>query len=456
MLLKYRLHNQICQTFKHYIALLNKTVTSAVRKYSINITKNQNILTKVLKLDSRIPFTYVILLFIAIFIASGCNAAPDQNSGASSTQPPTVAIASNAIPTATRLPILTRSTQSTAQAATRTTTPSLYPTSPLATPSPTRALLAILTQTVIVTSQQPFSITAFVYMPLVNVPLVNTPLSSNPISITGVITHPIPPLANQPMLGPQPATALSTTVRLAATLPDLQPDGISRTVNIPILMYHYLGTPPANADIYRRDLSVAPDRFAAHLDRMQAEGYSIISLYDLTAHLLQGVTLPEKPVVLSFDDGYRDNYENAYPRLRERQMTATFFIVTDFIDRQRPEYLTWDMVREMYAGGMSIEVHGVDHTTLRGRSQADLEYQALRSYETIQDRIGIRPRFLSYPAGEFDSKAIEIFRSANYWAAVTTIQGTTQRSDRRFELQRIRIRATTTPDDLIRLLQADW
>ncbi len=463
MLLKYRLHNQICQTIKHYIIFLNKTVTSTAIKTLIGITQYQKSAAKVLKSTRSLAFTYPILLLIAIFIASGCEAAPEPNREESPTQVPTVAIVSNAIPTATRFPTAVSSTQpmarSTAESTdkpvvhsslpTPTPTPSIYPTSPLATPSPTSSLLAILTQTVIVGDQQPFSTTAFVYLPWISVPL----------SSTAVITHPTPPIAVQPILGPLPTTtttALSTTVYLASTLRDLQPDGTTRQGSIPILMYHYLGTPPANADIYRRDLSVAPDLFAAQLDRLQDEGYAVISLYDLAAHLLQGSTLPEKPVVLSFDDGYRDNYENAYPLLRERQMNATFFIVTDFIDRERPEYLTWDMVREMYAGGMSIEVHGVDHTTLRGRSQADLEYQALRSYETIQDRIGIRPRFLSYPAGEFDSKAIEIFRSANYWAAVTTIQGVTQSSDKRFELQRIRIRGTTTPDDLIRLLEAEW
>jgi len=221
-------------------------------------------------------------------------------------------------------------------------------------------------------------------------------------------------------------------------------------------MYHYLSTPPAAADIYRRDLSVPPELFAAHLDRMQAEGYSTISLYALVAYIQQGEPLPEKPVIITFDDGYRDNYENAFPLLRERQMTATFFLVIDFIDRERPEYLTWDMVREMYTGGMSIEVHGVDHTTLRGRSQADLEFQALRSYETIRDRIGVRPRFLSYPAGEYDDATIAIFRSANYWAGVTTVQGATHSSENLFELHRIRMRNTTTPDELIRLLQLEW
>ena len=146
----------------------------------------------------------------------------------------------------------------------------------------------------------------------------------------------------------------------------------------------------------------------------------------------------------------------ALPLLTAHQMTATFFIVVDFINRERPEYLSWEMVRALHDAGMSVEAHGVDHTTMRGRSQADLEFQALRSYETIQDRIGVRPRFVSYPAGEYDGATITMFQHAGYWAAVTTVQGATHRSDELFTLQRVRVRSTTTADELINLLTADW
>jgi peptidoglycan/xylan/chitin deacetylase (PgdA/CDA1 family) len=221
-------------------------------------------------------------------------------------------------------------------------------------------------------------------------------------------------------------------------------------------MYHYLSEPPPNADIYRRDLSVSPALFAAHLERINAEGYTVISLYALITHLTEGTPLPPKPVVLTFDDGYRDNYENAFPLLRTYGVTATFFIVMEFINRERPEYLTWEMVKEMAAGGMSIEAHGVDHTTLQGRSAVDLEFQALRSYETLQNALGVRAHLISYPAGEFDEQTIAIFQKAGYWAGFTTVQGATHRSDDLFRLPRVRIRGSTTPDELARLLALDW
>lgn len=286
-----------------------------------------------------------------------------------------------------------------------------------------------------------------------------------PLTTTVVLSQATPPTGTLPLTAVvDAAPPLTLTAPLTPTSPlpapasaaELPPDGEVRRAYVPVLMYHYLSVPPEGSDIYRRDLSVSPEQFAAQLDRLQAEGYTTISLYTLHAYLTQGTPLPPKPVILTFDDGYRDNYEQALPLLAARKLTATFFIVTDFIDRERPEYLSWDMVRELYAAGMSIEAHGVDHTTLRGRSQADLEYQALRSYETIQDRIGVRPRFISYPAGEYDAATITMFQSAGYWAGFTTVQGATHRSDQLFTIQRVRIRSSTTPDELIKLLTVDW
>lgn len=233
-------------------------------------------------------------------------------------------------------------------------------------------------------------------------------------------------------------------------------DGIARAVRVPILMYHYLSVPPADADIYRQDLSVAPELFAAHLDAMQAAGYTTIKMYDLVAHLNQGAPLPEKPVVITFDDGYRDNYENALPLLRERDMVATFFVVTDFIDERRPAYLSWDMAREMLAAGMDIESHGRNHVSLQGKDIDYLVWQALGSLETIEYELGVRPRFVSYPAGEYDRTTADVFASAGYWAGATTVQGATHTSDALFDLRRVRVRGTTTPEELLRLLALDW
>ena len=74
----------------------------------------------------------------------------------------------------------------------------------------------------------------------------------------------------------------------------------------------------------------------------------------------------------------------------------------------------------------------------------------------IESRVGITPRFFSYPSGRYDDQAIAVIHSANFWGGVTTHQGTVQRSDRPFELMRVRVRGSYTVDDLARLLSLDW
>ena len=234
------------------------------------------------------------------------------------------------------------------------------------------------------------------------------------------------------------------------------PDGLIRKARVPILMYHYVSAPPPGSDIYRRDLSVAPDRFRSHLQALADAGYTTISMYELVEHLNHGAPLPDKPVVLTFDDGYRDNYENALPLLTEFGMTAMFFVVTDYIDAQDPIYMSWDMAREMQAAGMYIESHGRNHASLRNRNDDYLIWQALGSAETIEYELGVRPRFVTYPFGNYDRNTIRIFESAGYWGGVNIAGGATHTSGDIFQLRRVRIRGTATAAELLRLLSLDW
>ncbi|MFN8491852.1 MAG: polysaccharide deacetylase family protein [Caldilineaceae bacterium] len=307
-----------------------------------------------------------------------------------------------------------------------------------ASPRPPTPLAQLQTPTA-----QPMTSTVWLTSP--TLVAVLKPYVTVTITPTDAVTATALPAASQPVAQVTPSPARQPT-----------PDGQARTAKVPILMYHYVSTPPQDANIYRLDLSVKPALFAAQLDRMQADGYTTISLYDLVGNLTQGAPLPPKPVILTFDDGYRDAYENAFPLLKAHGMKATFFVITDFIDEKQPEYLTWDMARTMLAAGMSIESHSRNHASLRKRDKDFLVWQALGSLETIKYELGVQPRFICYPAGEYDQTTIDIFKSANYWAGITTQQGATQRSDDLFELHRVRIRGTTTPDELARLLSLDW
>ncbi|MDQ7029767.1 MAG: polysaccharide deacetylase family protein [Ardenticatenia bacterium] len=237
-------------------------------------------------------------------------------------------------------------------------------------------------------------------------------------------------------------TPSPTPVPTFTPTPYPTPDGQSRTVRVPILMYHYISTPPPGADRYRRDLSVPPDVFRAQMGYLKAQGYQTVSLRDLVYALTRGTPLPPRPIVITFDDGYRDNYENAFPVLKELGFTGTFFVLTGPIDQNNPIYMTWDQLREMRAAGMEIGVHSRDHVELRGRSYEYLVWQVLGASQAVERQLGFRPEVFSYPSGLYDQRTVEVVRSAHFWAAVTTRGGITHRTENLLTLRRVRVRGT--------------
>lgn len=221
-------------------------------------------------------------------------------------------------------------------------------------------------------------------------------------------------------------------------------------------MYHYVSQPPPNADVYRRDLSVTPERFAEHLQYLRKAGYVSVTLDDLLYALTAGRSLPDKPVVLTFDDGYADNYENAFPLLSANGFIGHFFIITDFVNQGRDGYLSWPQIEEMAAAGQRFGSHSRDHPDLGNKSVNYLVWQALGSKESIEEHLGYHPRWIAYPSGKYDSQTIAVYHSAGYWGGLTTQQGAQQSLDKIFELQRIRVRGAHTATDLATLLSLDW
>jgi peptidoglycan/xylan/chitin deacetylase (PgdA/CDA1 family) len=218
-------------------------------------------------------------------------------------------------------------------------------------------------------------------------------------------------------------------------------------------MYHYISDPPANADKYRLDLSVTPESFESQLIYLAENGYQVITLYELYSHLANHTPLPDKPVILTFDDGYRDAYEHAFPLLKKYKMTGTFFVVSDFINNQYPAYLTWDMVQEMSAAGMQIESHSRTHPDMRNRSFEFLVWQVLGPIEAISAYTGRRPRFFCYPAGLYDAAVIRMLRSVDTWGAVTTQAGKQHSLHDAMTWSRVRVHGAATLREFAALVQ---
>ena len=209
-------------------------------------------------------------------------------------------------------------------------------------------------------------------------------------------------------------------------------------VTVPILMYHHIAIAGPDADAVRRDLSVTPTAFAAQLGYLAENGYHVVSLAALIDHLAASTPLPSNPVVLTFDDGYLDNYTSALPLLRARGFTATFFLITDFVGHG--EYMSWENARELRQAGMDVGSHTVDHPDLSTLSTDRLLRQLSDSKQALQSQLGTPVSLLCYPSGRYSQAVMSMAAQAGYVGAVTTAYGDAHRAQTQMELSRIRVR----------------
>ena len=245
-----------------------------------------------------------------------------------------------------------------------------------------------------------------------------------------------------PAVDPSPGPMdVSLTPEAVLVMPT--PDGVRREQAVPILMYHHVSDPQPGWDRLRRSLTVSETQFRGQLVYLRGRGYQTVHLAELVNHLTTGAPLPEKPIVITFDDGYRDNYEVALPALQEYGFVATFFLVTAPIDEGSPEFMTWEQVKAMHQAGMEFGSHSYTHPDLRGKSEDYLVWQLVGSKEAIEERIGEPVRFLAYPSGAYDEQVIAVAKSAGFWGAVAVDFGCRQALDRLFTLSRVRV----TPED---------
>ncbi len=233
-------------------------------------------------------------------------------------------------------------------------------------------------------------------------------------------------------------------------------DGTLRRIHVPILMYHYVSLLPEDADDIRRDLTIEPDIFRAHMQYLRDEGYHTISLYQLHDALMFGTPLPPKPIIVTFDDGHIDHYVSVLPILQEMGFVGTFFIITGRADTHDPAHVNWIQIKAMADAGMSMESHTKSHLDLRGRDRDFLVYELLGSFESLSAHIGRESRMFCYPGGRYDDAALDVAREMDIWRAVTTQPGMDHTTDNRLELPRVRVSGGTGPGGLEYLLGGDW
>lgn len=236
---------------------------------------------------------------------------------------------------------------------------------------------------------------------------------------------------------PSPTSTVTQTP-VATTIPTPLP----ARVKVPILMYHYIRVNPDPTDHAGYALSVTPKNFEAQVSFLAKNGYHTIHFDQLVAYYKEGKPLPPKPVILTFDDAYRDFYTSAYPILKQYGQTGTVFVITEWVDR--PPYLTSAQIQELAAEGIEFGGHTARHADMEGVDEVLGQREVFASKQALEALIGKKVVAFAYPSGRFNSYAISLLKKAGYQAAVTTQYGLSHTEADLFTLSRLRVAGNTT------------
>ena len=217
----------------------------------------------------------------------------------------------------------------------------------------------------------------------------------------------------------------------SATIPSVNGDhdGLLR-----VLMYHKVNDDPF------APLTVPVSLFDEQLAQLGDLGYTAVGLEDVLAHYGAGRPLPRRPVLITFDDGYRDNLDNAAPLLEKYGYPAVIFVPIGYLDGAQPlpherrlalagrfnPTVDWGALAELEAAGLRVESHGISHVPLNALSRDEAIRELGQSKERLEQHLGRRVRafaFVKGSAAHFGDEHVELAGDAGYELAFTSISG---------------------------------
>jgi peptidoglycan/xylan/chitin deacetylase (PgdA/CDA1 family) len=272
--------------------------------------------------------------------------------------------------------------------------------------------------------------------PTVGAPTVRTaPRPSTPASSAGS-----PDSAPTP--SPQASASSSPSPRVDT------PAEIVRRATVPVLCYHQLREWRSGDSAYARsDLICPPRNFRRHLDALADDGWTTVSPDQYLAYLATGQALPEKPVMLSFDDGTRSHADEALPQLAKREMTATFFVMTVVLDK--PNWLRTRHLARLADAGMTIGGHTYDHPGVDVISGEQWKVQLEESRETLREASGQPVSHFAYPFGIVRRRAYRHLEAARYSTAFQLEERKIDRVAPLYTLRRFIVGSTWTGAELL-------
>jgi peptidoglycan/xylan/chitin deacetylase (PgdA/CDA1 family) len=196
---------------------------------------------------------------------------------------------------------------------------------------------------------------------------------------------------------------------------------------VPILTYHWFTDNKHMGPTKWSHLGLTPDEFVSQMYYLWQKGFHTISLDDLATHLLEHTPLPEKPIIITFDDGYEDFFHHAYPILRRFNLTATVFLVSSLVGQTNlwdqkigepvRKLLKWEQIKELGGHGISFGSHTCSHPDLTQLTPDHVRREIADSRTTIAQKIGKPVTFFSYPYGEWNETIRQMVIESGYIGA---------------------------------------
>jgi peptidoglycan/xylan/chitin deacetylase (PgdA/CDA1 family) len=209
---------------------------------------------------------------------------------------------------------------------------------------------------------------------------------------------------------------------------------------VPVLMYHHIMPDDQAKAIGAGKLNVNPEAFRRQMDYLLGKGYQIIGLDEMMTGL-KNSSLPSKPVVLTFDDAYRDFFDFVFPILKEKNIKATVFVISQFVGGDR--YVTWDELGELNSSNLVlIGDHTLSHLSLINQPVEKINDQIISAKNILESRLGKPVKYFAYPYGNV-GQSKQTLRDGGFEGAVLTTNTNPQCAGLPYVLSRIRIGAAS-------------
>lgn len=223
-------------------------------------------------------------------------------------------------------------------------------------------------------------------------------------------------------------------------------------VSLPILIYHYVEYVKDPGDTIRQSLNILPATFEAQIKTLKESGYTFITPNQID-DLEKGRLAVEKPIIVSFDDGYEDFYTDVLPIIKKYNVRAVAYVVSGFVDHKN--YLTSRQLGAVIESNLvEVGAHTVHHLALAKIDPVGAKDEVVLSKDYLEKNFGIKVSSFAYPYGSFNGDVERYVQFAGFSNAVTTVEGTNLNLEGKYVLKRIHP-GVRVGKDLIEFIEKD-